>query len=104
MADKSGNGDIALALLSIAEVPNFFSGLLPSLWTIGHFSASENKEAVYWIHRGEIIATGLSLAVGLATSIVAKDMLPLIGCAIMTATLLYLYEHALRNGSNATYE
>lgn len=97
-------GDIALSLLAVAEVPNFFSGLLPSLWTIGHFSAFENQEAVYWIHRGEIIASILSIVVGGTVAYVGKTILPFLGTLAMTGTLLYLYEHALRNGSNATYE
>jgi hypothetical protein len=92
---------VGLTLLAVAEVPNFYSGLLPSLWTIGHFSETENAEANYWIRRGEVMASGLTLAVGVATSVLTKSPLPLIGVIIMAGILLYLYEHALRNGSGA---
>ena len=95
---------IGLTLLAVAEVPNFYSGLLPSLWTIGHFSESENEEANYWIRRGEVMASGLTLAVGVATAVLTKSIIPLIGVVIMAGILLYLYEHALRNGSGANYE
>lgn len=90
---------VALALLAVAEVPNFYSGLLPSLWTIGHFSESENEEARYWIRRGEVYASVLSLSVGIATSYISRSAIPLFGTLIMAGALLYLYEHALKNGS-----
>lgn len=99
------NGEmVALALLSVAEVPNFFSGLLPSLWTIGHFSASENDEAKYWIRRGEVAASILSVSVGITVTYLAGSLWPLIGTLAMAVVLLYLYEHALRSGSGASWD
>jgi hypothetical protein len=94
---------LALTLLAVAEVPNFYSGLLPSLWTIGHFSQSENAEAVHWIRRGELMATGLTAAVAVGTSYIARSPWPLIGMAAMSLALLYLYEDALRSGSGAAW-
>lgn len=96
--------DIALTLLAIAEVPNFYSGLLPSLWTIGHFSETDNEEACRWIRRGEANATALSVAVGIGVSMLTKSPLPIIGNLLMCGILLYLYEHALRNGSGSNYD
>lgn len=98
------SGTLALTILAVAEVPNFYSGLLPSLWTIGHFSASENKEARYWIRRGEVMATGLTAAVAVGTSAIARSWAPAVGMAAMAAVLLFLYEHALRSGSGASWE
>lgn len=92
-------GALALTLLAVAEVPNFYSGLLPSLWTIGHFGQAEAAEARYWIRRGEVTATALTAGVAVSTSIIARSWLPAVGMAIMAGALLYLYEHALRNGS-----
>lgn len=97
-------GGVALGLLAVAEVPNFYSGLLPSLWTIGHFSQAENKEACYWIRRGEVMATALSLSVGVTVSYLSESYWPLFGTIAMCLVLLYLYEHALTNGNGATYE
>lgn len=99
--DRTSN--IALSLLAIAEVPNFYSGLLPSLWTIGHFSETDNEEACRWIRRGEANATALSVAVGIGVSMLTKSALPLIGNLLMCGILLYLYEHALRSGAGADY-
>jgi hypothetical protein len=90
---------IGLTILTIAEVPNFFSGLLPSLFTIGHFSSDESGEAVYWIRRGEVNALGLSLALGAGASMISKSWWPMVGCIGMSAFLMYHYEHALRNGA-----
>ena len=103
MAEGTGS-DIALTLLAVAEVPNFYSGLLPSLWTIGHFSETDNEEACRWIRRGEANATALSIAVGIGVSVLTHSALPLIGNLIMCAILLYLYEHALRSGAGASYD
>jgi hypothetical protein len=98
MAEKRSSETIALAIITIAEVPNFFSGLLPSLFTIGHFSNDESEESIYWIRRGEINALGLSLALGLGSSLLSKSAAPFIGSVLMSAFLIYHYETALRSG------
>lgn len=90
---------IGLTILTIAEVPNFFSGLLPSLFTIGHFSSDESGEAIYWIRRGEVNALALSLALGSGASLISKSWWPIVGCAAMSAFLMYHYEHALKHGA-----
>jgi len=95
---------LALTILAVAEVPNFFSGLLPSLWTIGHFSQAQNSEARYWIRRGEVMATGLTAGVAVGTSLIAKSWAPAIGMGVMAAVLIALYEHALRNGAGSSWE
>lgn len=98
MAERSAEA-IGLTILTIAEVPNMFSGLLPSLFTIGHFSTDESAEAIRWIRRGEVNALGLSLALGLGASLVSKSWLPFVGCVGMSAFLMYHYEYALRHGA-----
>lgn len=95
------NGKIALTVLTIAEIPNMYSGMLPSLWTIGHFSGTEREEALYWIRRGEIIATAMALALGFAASYFSRTNLPVIGSIAMAGFLLLNYEHALRNPTGA---
>jgi hypothetical protein len=90
---------IGLTILTIAEVPNFYSGLLPSLFTIGHFSSGESSEAIYWIRRGEINALGLSIGLGVGASLLSKSWWPLVGTIGMSMFLMYHYEHALKNGA-----
>jgi hypothetical protein len=100
MAERSSQ-DIALTVLVVAEVPNFWSGFLPSLFTIATFSGGDaDKEAHTrrWIRRGELQATGLSLALGVAAAVLAEEPWPFLGVVGMIAYLAYQYEHALRLG------
>lgn len=98
MAERNAEA-IGLTILTIAEVPNMFSGLLPSLFTIGHFSSDESAEAIRWIRRGEINALGLSLALGFGASLISRSAYPFVGCVAMSAFLMYHYEYALRHGA-----
>lgn len=101
-ANRSGES-VALTILTVSEVPNFWSGFLPSLFTIATFSGSDEHKAEHtkrWIRRGEIQATGLSLALGLSASILAESPFPFIGVVALTIYLAYQYEVALRGGTS----
>jgi len=90
---------VALTVLVVAEVPNFWSGFLPSLFTIATFSDSDAAEHTrHWIRRGEIQATGLSLALGVSASLLAGEPWPFLGVVFLILYLAYQYEHALRLG------
>lgn len=93
--------DVALTVLVVAEVPNFWSGFLPSLFTIATFSGGDEEKSAHtkrWIRRGEIQATGLSLALGIAAALLAEEPWPFIGVLLMIGYLAYQYEHALKMG------
>lgn len=95
------NDDVGLFLLSVSEVPNFYSGFLPSLFTIATFSGDDEEKKEHtkrWIRRGEMQATGMAITVGVATSILADSPVPIIGVAVMCAYLLWQYERALSGG------
>lgn len=93
-----GNGEaIALTVLTVAEVPNLYSGLLPSMFTISHFG--HQPETVKWIRKGEVIASILSLTIGGAVSHLTNSPIPMIGTVAMMVILLMAYEHALNNPS-----
>jgi hypothetical protein len=95
------NEQVALTVLVVAEVPNFWSGFLPSLFTIATFSGGDPEQAAHtkkWIRRGEVQATGLSIALGVAASILAEEPWPFIGVLFLIAYLAYQYEHALKLG------
>lgn len=92
---------VALTVLVVAEVPNFWSGFLPSLFTIATFSGGDDGKMDHtrkWIRRGEVQATGLSIALGISASLLAEDPWPFIGVLALIAYLAYQYEHALRLG------
>lgn len=95
---------VALTVLVVAEVPNFWSGFLPSLFTIATFSGSDDDKAAHtmrWIRRGEIQATGLSVALGISASLLAGEPWPFIGVILLILYLAYQYEHALKQGINS---
>ena len=92
---------VALTVLVVAEVPNFWSGFLPSLFTIATFSGGDDAKVEHtkrWIRRGEIQATGLSVALGVAASLLAEEPWPFIGVMLLIVYLAYQYEHALKLG------
>jgi hypothetical protein len=92
---------VALTVLVVAEVPNFWSGFLPSLFTIATFSGGDEEKVAHtkkWIRRGEIQATGLSIALGISASLLAEEPWPFIGVLVLIAYLAWQYEHALRLG------
>lgn len=95
------NEQVALTVLVVAEVPNFWSGFLPSLFTIATFSGGDEAKAAHtkrWIRRGEIQATGLSILLGLSASILASEPWPFIGVLILIIYLALQYENALKLG------
>jgi hypothetical protein len=93
---------VALTVLVVAEIPNFWSGFLPSLFTIATFSGGDEAKVQHtkrWIRRGEIQAAGLSLALGVAAALLAEEAWPFIGVLFMIAYLAYQYENALKLGT-----
>jgi hypothetical protein len=92
---------VALTVLVVAEVPNFWSGFLPSLFTIATFSGGDDEKASHtkrWIRRGEVQATGLSLALGVSAALLAEEPWPFIGVIFLIVYLAWQYEHALKLG------
>jgi hypothetical protein len=100
VAERSGEVT-ALTVLTIAEIPNFWSGFLPSLFTIATFSGGDPEKVAHtkkWIRRGEMQAIGLSLALGAGASALSKEPWPLLGTIGMCAYLCWQYEQALKLG------
>lgn len=98
---KRSSEQVALTVLVVAEVPNFWSGFLPSLFTIATFSGGDDDKVAHtkrWIRRGEIQATGLSVALGISASLLAEEPWPFIGVVLLIIYLAYQYEHALTLG------
>jgi hypothetical protein len=91
----------ALTVLTVAEIPNFWSGFLPSLFTIATFSGGDPEKVEHtkrWIRRGELQAVGLSLALGTGAAVLAREPWPLLGTIAMCAYLAWQYENALAKG------
>lgn len=104
MPAKRSHEQVALTVLVVAEVPNFWSGFLPSLFTIATFSGGDEEKVAHtkkWIRRGEIQATGLSIALGISASLLAEEPWPFIGVLVLIVYLAWQYEHALRLGMSS---
>lgn len=92
-----------IALLVAFEVPNLFSGLLPSLFTISTFtnaSAEKAEHAKKWIRKGEIQAAVVSLGLGVGGTVVTKSPWPLLLTILMIMWLGWQYESALRGAAD----
>lgn len=103
MADSSVElaGVAGLTIMTAFEVPNMYSGLLPSLFTISTFSGGDAEKAAHtkkWIRKGEFQATGMSLAIGIGAATLVHHPLPFLATAAMCAYLVWQYETALRRG------
>ena len=98
-----GAEGVGIALLVAFEVPNLFSGLLPSLFTISTFSGGDADKVEHtktWIRRGEIQAGVVSLGLGIGGSITTRSPWPFLLTLGMIAWLVYQYETALRKGTD----
>lgn len=92
---------IGLTILTAFEVPNLYSGLLPSQFTIATFSGGDDgkrQHTTHWIRKSEIQATAMSLILGAGASVLAKSPYPFLATAMMCGYLLWQYETALRRG------
>lgn len=103
MADAMNAEGLGLSFLVAFEVPNLFSGLLPSLFTISTFSSADPTKAAHtkkWIRKGELQAGVVSLGLGLGGTIVTKTPWPILLTLLMIAWLVWQYETALRRGTD----
>lgn len=102
MAEEGMNAQgVAITLLVAGEIPNFFSGFLPSLFTISTFSGGDPAKIEHtkkWIRRGEMQATGLALLFGLGGTMISGKPWALLAAGGMSGYLLWQYECALRKG------
>lgn len=96
----AASGIIGISILAAGDAANFYSGALPSFFTISSDffqKGGSQKGNVKRIRQGEILATGLSLSVGLGASLVAGNWLPLVATSVVCAVLIAGYEFALRH-------
>lgn len=84
-----------LFILALGEVPNYFSGVLPSWMTIRRFAADERDTGT--LRWGMVAASVFAFGVGLGASLLAHSALPLLGTAVGVAFLVGGYEWAIRH-------
>ncbi len=93
--ERAHRSKTGVTILSMAEVPNFLAGMLPSLMTIRRFGAT--KEDIETLRIGEVLGGILSLSIGLGASIAESTPGPFLGNAAVLAFMLASYEWAIRN-------
>lgn len=96
----SAGGSLAASILLITTVPNNYSGVLPSMFTISsdffheQGSIEGNRKR---IRQGEVIGSALTLAEGLAVSYLTGSALPFAMAVGIGIFLVGCYEYSLRN-------
>ena len=92
-------GTVGIAILAAGDAANFYSGMLPSLFTLSSAFFQEGNKAgnIKRVRQGEVIATGLSLMVGFGASLAAGSALPFWATAATAGVLVLAYEFSLRH-------
>lgn len=91
-----------LILLGLAEVPQVMSAFLPSPTTA--YMGGADPVRIAWLRRGELIGSGVSLAIAGAVSLVAAQSmgasagLIFLGAVIILGLFLLEYERAIKMG------
>ena len=93
--DKEKLGSLAIAVLVAAEVPNFYSGLLPSEMTIKRFAAKDEDKSTL---KSSMLTASIEAAffVG-AASYAAQSFVPVILGGTMMALSIWRYSSAIAN-------
>jgi hypothetical protein len=93
-------GVVGISVLAAGDAANFYSGMLPSLFTIrsDFFDGQGHRTGnVKGIRVGEVAATAMSLTVAVGASLVVNNWLPVVVTGATCAVLVAFYEWALRN-------
>jgi hypothetical protein len=90
---------LGLGIMAAAEVPNFLAGMLPSTMTIGRFAAEPEDRAK--LRRGEVVGGSLSVAVGIAASLIGESPIPFLLTMVVLGVLIYEYERAIRGAQES---
>lgn len=86
---------VGMAVLTATAVPNNLAGMLPSLMTIQRFGAEDVDRKA--LRRGEVLGSAVSLAEGVAASLLTGSWLPTLATVIVLGIYLAAYEHAIQN-------
>ena len=86
-------GTVGIAILAAGDAANFLSGACPSYMTIASPFFQEHRAGnLKRLRQGEIVGSGLALAVGLGASLAAGSPLPFWTTVLVTGILVAGYE------------
>lgn len=98
-ADEAMIAGGGLFLMALAEAFNVYGALNSSPWTAENFGADPEKAAS--CRRYVLQADIVNVALGIGTSLIAKNPWPLLGILVITVYMHYCYERALKKGAAA---
>ncbi len=96
-------GVVGITILAAGDAANFYSGALPSWFTLSSpffQDQAHRKGNVKRVRQGEAFATALSLMVGVGASMAAGSPFPFWGTVVVSAAMVVGYEYALRRPSS----
>lgn len=99
MADSAAAAGAGIFLMALAEAFNVYGALNSSPWTAENFGADPEKAAS--CRRYVLQADVVNIALGIGSSLIAKNPWPLLGIAVITVYMHYMYERALKKGAVA---
>lgn len=99
MAEANSSATAGIFLMALAEAFNVYGALNSSPWTAENFGADPEKARS--CRRYVLQADAVNVALGVGTSLIAKNPWPLIGILLITIYMHMMYEKALRKGAVA---
>jgi hypothetical protein len=99
MASAETTAGAGIFLMALAEAFNVYGALNSSPWTAENFGADPEKARS--CRRYVLQADAVNVALGIGTSLIAKNPWPLLGILVITVYMHYMYEKALKKGAAA---
>jgi hypothetical protein len=99
MASADTTAGAGIFLMALAEAFNVYGALNSSPWTAENFGADPEKARS--CRRYVLQADAVNLALGIGTSLIAGNPWPLLGIAVITVYMHWMYERALKKGAVA---
>jgi hypothetical protein len=96
-SDTSASAGIFL--MALAEAFNVYGALNSSPWTAENFGADPEKAKS--CRQYVLQADAVNVALGVGTSLIAKNPWPLLGILLITVYMHWMYERALKKGAAA---
>lgn len=99
MADETTTASAGIFLMALAEAFNVYGALNSSPWTAENFGADPEKARS--CRRYVLQADAVNVALGVGTSLIARNPWPLLGILLITVYMHWMYERALKKGAVA---
>lgn len=104
--ESGGTGDstavIGMTILVIGSAAGLYSSFCPSWFTVSSdfFNTKGRTGNERRIRQGEAAATALSLLEGAGSTLITRNLLPLIGAGLISAVMVAGYEWAMAHPSS----